>query len=399
MKPWLGAIHHDLEQLREASLLRRLEEVQTAGPNLRVGGHDLVNLASNDYLGLSSHPRLRDAAVAAVQTYGTGAGSSRLVVGHLTPHARAEQRFAEFKHAQAALLCPTGFMANLAVLTALAGPGDLVCLDKLCHASLIDAARASGARVRVFPHLGYAKLGRLLQDHGAAPAAPGPPEPASPGSSLRNPGVTMAPGPSSRAPRKLIVTDSVFSMDGDSADLPLLCDLAERHDAILVVDEAHATGVLGASGAGLAELQGVAGRIDVTVSTASKALGGLGGIVTAPRAVIDALVNHARSFIYTTAVPPAQAAVLEAALDVLRDEPWRRERLAALSARLREQVAALGLLPAAPSPAAVTPIIPLIVGTPRHALALAEHLAGPDRGSTPPPSAPPPWRPAHAAYA
>ena len=368
MKPWLGEIRDDLEQLRAAALLRRLEEVQAAGPMLRRGARDLVNLASNDYLGLASHPHLRAAAVAAIEAHGTGAGSSRLVVGHLAPHARAEQRFAAFKHAQAALLCPTGFMANLAVLTALAGPGDLVCLDKLCHASLIDAARASGALVRVFPHLGYAKLERLLQDRAKTPRLD---KSASPGLSPRNPGV-------SRAPRKLIVTDSIFSMDGDAADLPALCDLADRYDAILIVDEAHGTGVLGPSGAGLGELQGVSKRIDVTVSTASKALGGLGGIVTARREVIDALVNHARCFIYTTAVPPAQAAVLEAALDILRDEPWRRQRLAELSARLTAQLAPLGLLPAPrgqPSPPVVTPIIPLVVGTPQRALALAEHLA------------------------
>jgi 8-amino-7-oxononanoate synthase len=359
MDHWLDQTRNDLEQLRAASLLRQLEEVQLAGARLHRGGREMVNLASNDYLGLSHHPRLRQAATAAIATYGTGSGSSRLVIGHLTPHARAEQRFARFKGAEAALLCPTGYMANLAALTTLAGPGDLVCLDKLSHASLIDAARASGATLRVFPHLGYAKLQRLLAG----------------GARLSESRLNRA---GARQPRKLIVTDSIFSMDGDAADLPALCDLADRYDAILIVDEAHGTGVLGPSGAGLGELQGVSKRIDVTVSTASKALGGLGGIVTARREVIDAMVNHARAFIYTTAVPPSQAAVLEAALDVLADEPWRRVRLAELSGRFRAQVAPLGFLPPSRSlagPAVVTPIFPLVVGTPQHALALAEYLA------------------------
>jgi 8-amino-7-oxononanoate synthase len=351
MDHWLDQTRDDLEQLRAASLLRHLEEVQACGAVLRRCGRELVNLASNDYLGLCGHPRLRQAAIDAIRDHGTGAGASRLVVGHLTAHARAERRFADFKGAQAALLCPTGYMANLAALTTLARPGDLVCLDKLSHASLIDAARASGATMRVFPHRGYGKLERLLA--GAADQADRGQRPA----------------------RKLIVTDSVFSMDGDSADLPVLCDLADRYDAVLIVDEAHATGVLGPTGRGLAQLQGVCDRIDVTISTASKALGGMGGIVTARREVIDALVNHARSFIYTTAVPPAQAAVIEAALDVVADEPWRRTRLAELSAHLRQLLTPTGLLPANPTANVVTPIVPLVVGTPERALALAGHLA------------------------
>ncbi|MCE9589019.1 MAG: 8-amino-7-oxononanoate synthase [Planctomycetes bacterium] len=344
MDHWLRELREDLDALRGSHILRSLRAIDHAGRIAVTGdGRRLINLASNDYLDLASHPRLIEAAMNATRDHGTGAGASRLVGGSSPLHAAVEERFARFKHADAALLCPTGYMANLAVLTALAGPGDTVCIDKLNHASLIDAARATGARVRVFPHLGYDKLERLLE---------------------RPTEKTTA----DRHARRFIVTDSIFSMNGDAADLPRLCDLADRHDAILIVDEAHGTGVLGETGAGLSELQGVTDRVDVVVSTASKALGGLGGIVTARREVIDTLVNHARSFIYTTAIPPAQTAAIGAALDVIRDEPWRRERLAVISRRLRD---ALSLDSASP---VVTPIIPVIVGDSAAALALAKHL-------------------------
>ncbi len=312
------------------------------------GDRTLINLASNDYLGLAEHPHLRETAVAASREHGTGSGAARLVTGHSPLHERVEARFAAFKHAEAALLLPTGYMANLAVLTALARPEDLICLDKLNHASLIDAARASGATVRVYPHKGLGKLERLLAERG--------------GRSEAEAGV-------SGTPRTFIVTDSIFSMDGDAADLPALCDLAERYDAMLIVDEAHGTGVLGTTGAGLCEHQGVAGRVDVVMSTASKALGGLGGIITGSQLVIDALVNLARPFIYTTAVPPAQVAAIDAALDVIRDEPWRRERLAAVAMRVRDALPAWSLSVDPP-----TPIVPLIVGSAEAAQRLSAHL-------------------------
>lgn len=352
---WLIELERNLELRDRRSLRRRLLPLPHGGPRIRVDGRTLLNLASNDYLGLSEHPQLKARVMQAAHRLGVGSGASRLVCGHLDLHARVEASFADFKHAEAACLFPTGYMANLAVLAALAAPGDMVCLDKLDHASLIDAARASGAAVRTFPHLNYRKLARLLDRHRADAEDDG----------------------GDRRPRRFIVTDSVFSMDGDTADLPVLCDLAARHDAILVVDEAHGTGVLGPTGAGLAEAQGVARRIDVTVSTASKAMGGLGGIVTAARTVIDTLVNHARPLIYTTAVPPAQAAAIGAAIEVIRDEPWRRDRLRALSLRVREHAAAAGFAQAtAGTDGHVTPIIPLVVGTPEAALALAEHLRG-----------------------
>jgi len=339
----LAALEHDAQR-------RTLSPLPSTGKVIERDGKRLINLAGNDYLGLSNHPRLIAAAVEAVQQYGVGAGASRLVTGTLDLHMEAERRFAAFKHAERALLLPTGYMANLAVLGSLARKGDLVCLDKLNHASLIDAARASDAAVRTYPHLTTGKLDRLLGEHRAA-----------------------APDR-----RRFIVTDSVFSMDGDCANLPTLCDLADEHDTVLVVDEAHATGVLGATGSGLAEQQVVAGRVyscgagGVVVSTASKALGGLGGVVTGSAAVVETLINHARPAIYTTAIPPAQAAALTASLGVVADEPGRRARLAELCRRARTALAEAGWV--LPETSVPTPILPLVVGTAERAVALADRL-------------------------
>jgi len=375
MDHWLGELRQALDALHDVRLLRGLWPIEHHGRFVvKADGKRLVNLASNDYLGLASHPSLIEAAIKAASTYGTGAGASRLAGGTTPLHAEVERRFAEFKHAQAALLFPTGYMANHSVLTALTGDKDLVCLDKLSHASLIDAAHACRAQVRVFPHLGYEKLERLLAD-------------------------AMTERDGSAPPRRLIVTDSVFSMDGDVADLPRLCELADRYDAILIVDEAHGTGVLGATGAGLCEHQGVSERVDVVISTASKAMGCLGGIVTARQEVIDTLMNVARSFIYTTAIPPGQAAVIGAAVEVIQNEPARRDRLAALSSELRNAITGLTIAHgnshldrnSGGGRSVVTPIIPLIAGTPEAALALAGHLetAGFFAPAIRPPTVPP----------
>lgn len=348
-------LDRELERLASMDRRRGLRPVEAPGRYVERDGRRLLNLASNDYLGLAGHPKLAEAVAEAARRAGTGAGASRLVVGHLDAHARLEARFAAFKHAEAALVLPTGFMANLAVLTALAGSGDLVCVDKLVHASVIDAARASSAAVRSFPHLQTDKLERTLHRHRA-----------------RARGVTDPLTGLERPARRFVVTDSVFSMDGDAADLPKLLAVCEAGDATLVADEAHATGLLGETGSGLAEAQGVAGCVPVTVSTASKALGGLGGIVTAPRVVIDTLVNRARPLIYTTGVPPTQLAAIDAALDVVRDEPERRRRLAELASWMRTELERRGWrLPEASQP---TPILPLIVGESAAAIALAQRL-------------------------
>ena len=349
----LDELRDDLKHRADACLLRTLSDFTLDGRHAaRPGGPPLLNLAGNDYLALAQHPRLISAAVDAVHAHGTGAGASRLVSGTRPLHRQAEERFAAFKHAEAALLFPTGYAANLGLIAALARPGDLIVQDKLNHASLLDATDAAAARgvhVRTVPHgpAGHGKLARLLADHARAhPNA-----------------------------RRLIVTDAVFSMDGDVADPAALCALADTHDACLILDEAHGTGLLGPSGAGLAEAAAVHRhpRLLATVSTASKALGGLGGVVTGPRALIDTLTNLARTFIYTTAPPPAQVAALIAALDVVRDEPQRRNRLRDLSTTLRTVLTRRGWPHLAPGPH-VTPIVPLHVGAPEAALALAQKL-------------------------
>ncbi|MEM9417919.1 MAG: 8-amino-7-oxononanoate synthase [Planctomycetota bacterium] len=338
----------ELAELNAHSLRRKLRTLSSSGKLVVSDGRSRLNLAGNDYLALSDHPAIKAAAAQAIKQDGVGSGASRLVAGHLDIHGQVEAEFAAFKHAEGALLFPTGYTANLAVLTALPQPGDLICQDKLNHASLIDAAKFSPAEVRTYPHHrgqpDHTKLARLLERH-----------------HLDHPEAM-----------RWIVTDTVFSMDGDTADLPGLCDLAERFDAVVVVDEAHATGVLGDTGAGLAELQGVADRIAITISTASKALGSLGGIVTADLIIIDTLINRGRPFIYSTAVPPSQAAAIGAAIQVIREEPQRQERLQTLSQTIRDQLGELGwpnLYQTIP-----TPIIPLITGEIDAAMALQHRL-------------------------
>ena len=335
-----------LDALEADALRRRLRVVEPLGPLARIGDRPLINLAGNDYLALSGHPRIAHAVAQAAFDRGVGAGASRLVSGHHGPTAQLEHRFARFKHAQAALLLPTGYMANLALITALARPGDLVCLDKLVHASLLDAARLSGANFRTYPHLDLDRLDRLI-------------------ARWRSQAQPQA--------RALVVTDSVFSMDGDTADLPSLANLCDRHAAALIIDEAHGTGVLGPTGAGLAELQAASDRVAATVSTASKALGGLGGFVTGSEAIIETVVNRARPFIFSTGCPPTQVAAIDAALDVLADEPQRRDRLRELAVRARAIAVAQGFRP--PQSLHPTPILPLITGDAASALALADHLA------------------------
>ncbi len=335
----------DLDRLSRSASLRRLEPVEVRGRLVLGPDGALINLSGNDYLALAQDTRLADAIADAARRDGAGSGASALVSGHRPCHRRLQERFARFKRAEAALLCPTGYLANLATLGGLARPDDLICMDKLNHASLIDAARTTGATVRFYPHRGLAKAERLLERHRhGAPASA----------------------------RRLIVTDGVFSMDGDSAPLRELCALADRYDALLIVDDAHGTGVLGPDGAGLCAELAMSERVDVVVSTASKALGSLGGLITARREIIESIVNHGRGYIYTTGAMPVQAAAIDAALDIVRDEPDRRDRLHDLSLRLRRG------LPDVAAPISLTdpttPIVPIVVGDAADALELSGHL-------------------------
>lgn len=336
----LGFIDEELESLRRRSLYRETLCVEGAqGRTIRVDDNELLCFCSNDYLGLSTDPRVRRAAAEAAEAFGTGATASRLINGTMRPHEALERRLARFKNAEAALVFPTGYMANLGTIAALVGKGDVVYADRLCHASLIDGCRLSGASFRVFPHCDAQALERALRR-----------------------GV--------RARRRLIVTDGVFSMDGDLAPLPALAEVASRYEAILLVDDAHGTGVLGATGRGTAQHLSAEDGIDVAIGTLSKALGSLGGFVTGSARLIDYLIQRARTFIYTTASPPSALAAALAALEIAEKEPARRVRLLRLARTLRQKLISLGLN----VPEGETPIIPVIIGDSARALRMSQFL-------------------------
>jgi len=299
-------VQSELDALAAADLLRRPVEVESAcGARVRVGGRDVVCLCSNDYLGLANDPLIKAAAIAGVERFGVGAGASRLVSGTQSPHARLERRLAAFKGAESAVVTATGWMANHVAIHAVVGAGDLILCDKLNHASIVDACLSSPARTRTYPHGDTGRLADLLRRHRG------------------------------QHRRCLIVTDSLFSMDGDLAPLAELADLKERHDAVLMIDDAHATGVLGETGRGAAELLGVEGRVDVVVGTLSKAIGVLGGFVAGPAVLIDAIRNTGRPYLFTTALPAALCQAAEAALEIIESQPHRRRTLLENAAWLR----------------------------------------------------------------
>lgn len=339
---WIGDI---LDGLKQQGLLRRLRSVTSPPePEIEIDGHRVLQFASNDYLSLASDPRLAEAAGRAVQAFGAGSTASRLIVGTGPLVTELERQLAELKHTEAALVLPTGYMANLALVTSLVGPGDAVLVDRLCHASILDAIALSRARLITFRHNDPDALRKKLTEK-------------------------------SNYARRLVMTESVFSMDGDMAPLGELATVAEEHGTMFAIDEAHATGVFGASGAGMAEEQGVPPeRITATVGTLSKAFGGLGGFITASQPVVDLLVNRGRSLIFTTGIPPAQAAVALAALEVVRDEPERRDALRRRVGDLRGRLAALGL----DVGDSASQIVPVMVGDAARAVAMSEALW--DRG-------------------
>ncbi|TAL11967.1 MAG: 8-amino-7-oxononanoate synthase [Nitrospirae bacterium] len=329
-----------LDELARRSLLRRLRTIDSApGAEVELDGRRILLFSSNNYLDLAAHPRVTEAAIKAIRHYGVGAGASRLVSGSLGPHRELEERLAAFKRVEAALVFSTGYQANLGLIPALAEDRDIIYADRLCHASLIDACRLCEASLRVYRHRDHAHLARLLQ-RGR------PPRPA------------------------LVVTDGVFSMDGDLAPLPELSKAAQQADATLVVDDAHGTGVMGPEGHGTVEHFGMEGAPLVQMGTLSKALGGMGGFIAGSRDLIEYLVNRARPFIYTTALPPAMAAAATAALDVIAAEPERRTRLWSLRDRLHKGIRQIGF----DTLESRSPIIPLLVGDADLALSLSERL-------------------------
>ncbi|MEI8233129.1 MAG: 8-amino-7-oxononanoate synthase [Verrucomicrobiota bacterium] len=322
----------ELDALKQQSLLRRLREIESQpGTAMTYAGRRLINFSSNDYLGLAGEPFLRDAAKEAIDVYGIGATASRLVCGTLSPHVALEEKLAAFKRAEAALCFSSGYATALGTLGALAGKGDVIILDKLAHASLIDGARLSGAVLRVFPHNQVDKLEDHLQwarkEHADA--------------------------------RVIVVTESVFSMDGDRAPLAELVEVKDRYGALLLLDEAHAVGVVGPNGRGLAERLGLSDRVDVQMGTLSKALGVSGGYVCGRRALIDWLINRARSFVYSTAPPPALAAAACAAVEFL-ESPAGEARRRRLWNNLK--VLAAGLPPGLTPDKLQSAIVPVMLG-------------------------------------
>jgi 8-amino-7-oxononanoate synthase len=316
-------------------------------------GRSLLNFASNDYLGLASDPRVVEAACSAARVHGWGSGASPLVSGWREPHEALAVALAGFERVEAVALFPSGFAANLAAIVTLVGPGDAVYLDRLDHACLVDGARLSKAKLRVYPHNDVERLEAILnRDRG-------------------------------KFRRSLIATDGVFSMDGDLAPLADLADLAGRYGSMLLVDEAHGTGVFGDEGRGAAESFGVADRVDVKVGTLSKALGSVGGFVAGSKRLVDWLINRARPLVYSTSLPPSAAAAANRALEILQAEPWRRARLAELSETLRGVLPKLGLPDVGPG----GPIVPVVVGEPDRALDFAARLL--DRGCLVPAIRPP----------
>lgn len=334
---WLAA---EIEQLEAEGLRRdRRRIVPMPGGYCEIDGRRLLNFASNDYLGLARDPRLIAAAREALEM-GVGAGASALVTGRTPWHERLEQRLAAFEGEEAAILFPTGYAANLGVIAALAQAGDVVFCDRLNHASLVDACRLSGARLRVYRHEALGDLDRDLARHAGTN-------------------------------RRFIVTDGMFSMDGDAAPLVELADLADRHAALLVVDEAHGTGVFGRRGRGISEWFGVEDRVALRIGTLSKAIGALGGFVAGPQRLIDWLWNTARTQIYSTALPPAICAAACAALDIIEAEPERRARLLATAEQFRADLTTAGIRTPA---GCIGPIVPVLLDEPARATRAAAEL-------------------------
>ncbi|HMH04794.1 MAG TPA: 8-amino-7-oxononanoate synthase [Candidatus Udaeobacter sp.] len=290
----------ELEALRKRALDRHLREITSAqGPEVVIAGRHFINFSSNDYLGLANDPRLREAAASAIDEFGVGAGASRLISGTQSPHLRLERALAKWKATEAALCFSSGYSTALGTIPALVTKNDVVLLDKLCHASLIDGAKLSGAILRVFPHNHVGKLESHLEwARGEHPGT-----------------------------RVLIITESVFSMDGDRAPLRELVELKKRFDALLMLDEAHAVGVIGPNGRGLAAAENVSEEVDIQMGTLSKALGTSGAYICGSRVLIEWLINRARSFIYSTAPAPAIAAAALAAVDFLSSHQGEERRL------------------------------------------------------------------------
>jgi len=333
----------DLKQKGTYFRLRVLEDEQA--PVCTFDGRKVINLASNNYLGLTTHPRLREAALEATRRYGVGSGAVRTIAGTMSLHMELEEKIARFKDVEASVVFQSGFAANAGTVSAILGKDDFIVSDELNHASIIDGARLSRATIKVFRHKDVAHAEEQLQ-------------------SLAG-----------QSGRKLLITDGVFSMDGDIAPLPALCELAEKYGAIMMVDDAHASGVLGRNGRGTIDHFGMHGRVDIQVGTLSKAIGALGGYVCGTRDLIEFLYHRGRPFLFSTSHPPSVAATCIAAFDVLVEEPERIEKLWENTRLFKQQLGTLGFnIGGVNTPASETPITPVIVGDGRLAMDFSRAL-------------------------
>ncbi|MHB8137915.1 MAG: 8-amino-7-oxononanoate synthase [Smithellaceae bacterium] len=328
-----------LQQIKADGLYRQMKHMQSPqSACVRIADEDVLMLSSNSYLGLCFDERLKQAAHEAVKQYGTGSGGSRLTTGSYEIHKKLEDEIAAFKQTEAALVFNTGYMANVGVLSAVADKNWVIFSDRLNHASIIDGCRLSGAEIVVYAHCDAADLENKIYKY--------------------------------RGRQGLIVTDGLFSVDGDIAPLPALAEIARKYEFLLMVDDAHATGVLGKKGGGTVDHFGLQGGIDIAMGTLSKALASEGGFVAGSRSLIDYLANTARSFIFSTALSPATIAVSLAALDIVRTEPASREALLSHSLWFREKLRAMGFdVPDHP-----TPIISIVLGRPDVAVDFSKQL-------------------------
>ncbi|MGB5054065.1 MAG: 8-amino-7-oxononanoate synthase [Nitrospirales bacterium] len=330
----------DLQTLAQQHLLRELSLINSpSAPVISVEGREVLLFASNNYLGLANHPQVKDAAIKAIEKFGVGSGASRLISGNVTPHHVLEDELAGFKETEAALTFSSGYASNIGVIPNLARADSLILADRLCHASLIDGCRLSRATLRVFHHNDVNHLKRLLEKRRSRTST-------------------------------LILTEGVFSMDGDVAPLPEIARLAEEYGAILLIDDAHGTGVMGATGRGTVEHFGLDSRHILQMGTLSKALGSSGGFIAGPKDFVSYLVNTARSFIYTTAPPPAIAASASAALAVIRQEPQRRVMLWRNREFLHHGLVAMGFQLTDTQ----SPILPIMVNDPELGVRMSQHL-------------------------
>ncbi|HVW85423.1 MAG TPA: glycine C-acetyltransferase [Bryobacteraceae bacterium] len=337
----LNYLGEQIEEWKRAGTWQRLRILQ--GPSAaesRFDGKEVINLASNNYLGLTTHPKLIEAAIEATRKYGAGSGAVRTIAGTMDLHMELERRIARFKNVEACVVFQSGFAANAGTVSAVLTPDDHIISDQFNHASIIDGARLSKAKIHVFPHKDCAAAGRILDELDGAPG------------------------------RKLLITDGVFSMDGDIGPLPELAALAEKHGAIMMVDDAHASGVLGRNGRGTIDHFNLHGRVDIQVGTLSKAIGVLGGYVCGTKNLIEFLYHRARPFLFSTSHPPAVAAACLAAFDILENEPERSEQLWANTRYFKNGLTESGF----DTGVSETPITPVIVGEAAKAHQLSDEL-------------------------